>query len=723
MPIVRRFQARPSLAELTAVSGVVIVDEPPAIAANAAPFGNTVCLGEFEDGPFNVVTQILSSRDMPRIFGGFGYDYAGQVHKYASAVQSGGVEPFNGSGYVQLARLPFGKLSICRVDTSVGQVSLAPLAYVQASGKLAPFVLDNGLTFIWERDGSAKTATFAATAAVKDGTGITYPTSFAGGEQLTVSLNGTATTVTFQAGDTTLANIIARINATFGFTFASSNAGQLRLTSNVKGTGSNVTVTVNATATALGLNGTAVNGTGDAANITALTFNEFFTKVNAVDSGSRASQASDGTLRIVSKTGSTGTARTLNGTANAALGFVNQTGLAITTAALRSDTLVPAGTRLGPDEAEETLVVTMQSVTSPRGSTATLVLKVRPALDTGGFAGATTDSVSDILDKPGGQEWTVTNPLALSVALTASQLDARYATALAATVGTSNDTTKKLNAAVSARQSDAIRTGIQSNAIATSNGGHFDRRGFVCPPNGTSAQTAIGATAPSVGAYRDESVSYAVGGVRALMSELLDGGYVTETSPEIIRHPDTFLASRYSSLGAGLNPAQYPENSALRFSQTTFPGLEAAASTWDVETYKAFKAAGVCGAQFDSSTGLVFGDGVTSVDPLAEPTRVNISRRSLAGVIGDTCAGFAGVQVKRQATPDRIDDIRTGIEGFLRSLVPPTGQVVEEFNVSSNPGDAPGITEFTVAASQLASMDTILFNLKVAPGAAELTRA
>lgn len=720
MPLTRRFDRRPSVAILLAVAGVVLVDEPPPVAANAAAFGNVVVVAELEDGPFNVVTPILTARDFPRIFGGLGYDYGGVKYKYACARQSGGTEPFNGNGYVQTARLPFGKLSLCRVDTSVGSVSISPRAYVQGT-KTAPFLLDDAQTFIWERDSVTRTATFNATAAVKDGSGGVF-TGLVGGEQITITLNGAATTVTFQAGDNTQGLIITRINTAFGFTFASNNAGQLRLTSNVKGTGSQVVVTTSATATTLGLNSTPVNGTGDAVNIAQLTAAEFTTKVNAVDSGSAGTVAPDGTLRIVSKTGGTGTIRVLAGTGNAGLGFTNGTGGAITTAALRADVTINAGTRCGPDATDPTLLVVMQSTPVAKGSTATTVLKVRPAVDTGTYAGASAASVTTLFDFPGDQEWSVTNTAVTIAAMTAAQLDSAYLTAIAATLGTSQDNTRKLNGIVSARQSNAIRAAVLSNAVGASAAGHYNRRGFLSPPNGTTAQGAIAAAAPGVGAYRSQKGTYHPGGIRCVLQELIDGAYVTAAAPEIVRHADTFAASRFSVLGAGQNPAQHPVNEDYRFDQTTFPGLELAAATWDLNTYAAFKAAGVMAAQFDSTTGVIFGDGVTTVDPAVDPARVNVSRDSLAGLIGDTCADFAGIQVKRQATPERIDDTRTSIEGFLDTLKPPRGEVISDYLIGTNAGDTPGITEFTIAASQVSSMDTILFNLKVGPNAVALTR-
>jgi hypothetical protein len=62
--------------------------------------------------------------------------------------------------------------------------------------------------------------------------GGVYPTTFAGGETLTIGFDDSANfTVTFLVGDQSLAQVIAEINAANpGLTYADANAGQLRLT-------------------------------------------------------------------------------------------------------------------------------------------------------------------------------------------------------------------------------------------------------------------------------------------------------------------------------------------------------------------------------------------------------------------------------------------------------------------------------------------------------------
>ncbi len=112
----------------------------------------------------------------------------------------------------------------------------------------------------------------AATAAQLDGSGATYPTSFVGGETLLVTIDVTALTVTFVAGETTLVKILARINSEAALqglatpVATDDGGGQARLTSPTVGTTSIVNVTGGTGRAALGLAITSVAGTNSQPN-------------------------------------------------------------------------------------------------------------------------------------------------------------------------------------------------------------------------------------------------------------------------------------------------------------------------------------------------------------------------------------------------------------------------------------------------------------------------
>lgn len=95
----------------------------------------------------------------------------------------------------------------------------------------------------------------------------TYPTNFVGGETLTMQIDRTVATVTFQAGDQSLAQVITRINGVFGpligINVASDVTNHLGLTSKQFGTGGRIYINAGSplVLTALGLTiGTFVRG-------------------------------------------------------------------------------------------------------------------------------------------------------------------------------------------------------------------------------------------------------------------------------------------------------------------------------------------------------------------------------------------------------------------------------------------------------------------------------
>lgn len=715
MTFIRRFAAMPSVAILLAVSGVVIVDTPPPRPAQAAAFGAIAIVGEFEDGPFNTPTQLLQANDWPTIFGGLGYTYGGLKNRYACAKRSGGSEDWNGNAYLQSTRLRFAGVTIVRVDASIGAVVLTPRAHLQGTVK-APFNIAPGQTFIFTPNGGGPvTATFAGTAAAVTGAGGTF-TSFAGGEVLPIGLDGNSSIdVTFQPGDTSLAAIITRINTVLGAMVASNASGQLKITSTRFGTGSRVVIGASAAATTLGLAVGTQIGTGDAVDLAATTLAEVKAKVEAASAAVAVSQGSAGFPRLASKTGGSGTIAIGAGTANAALGFT--TGQSAT-AALAADVSIPAGTRVtaGTDASR---VVTMQTTTALKGSTDAVTLRVRPAVDDGSYAGQAIGTLTTLEDRPADGEWSVTNLAAVSAALTAAQLDALYLTAIDATVGIGNDVTRTLSGIVSARTSAAIRARVRQNAIDTSAGGHQGRRAFVCPPNGTTAAVGLGASAPGVGPYRAEQLSYEIGGVRCFVQELIDGGY--STTGVYIRHPDVMMAARWSRLPPGYNPGQFPEDPVDQWDKATFLGLEPVAQGWDLTTYAAFKAAGINAVEYDKDTGIGFAEGLTSVDPATDPARTTIARKTLADFIADSCAALAKFQVKRQGTTSRREQQRMAYQGFLNTLV---GDVVDTYALTLTTSGLPtGVIRWDFAVNPIQSDDVIVFNLSVGPGAVELARS
>ena len=232
MTIKRLFTSDPGLAELTSVSAIVVIDNAPPITPLGAGTGTLCCVGEFERGPIKTPTEILTPADLERVFGGLGWPIAGNTHAGPVAQQSGGNEPWNGSGFIALANKSYNRLVVQRVDTSCGTIDLERLACLTFGA--GPFQANNGDQIVLELDGGPTTtsATVDAFAAVIDAVGGVFPLVSPGGKSLIWAWDDQdPITVTLADTDVLLADVIARINGRLAVTLASNNGGQLRASS------------------------------------------------------------------------------------------------------------------------------------------------------------------------------------------------------------------------------------------------------------------------------------------------------------------------------------------------------------------------------------------------------------------------------------------------------------------------------------------------------------
>jgi hypothetical protein len=150
-------------------------------------------------------------------------------------------------------------------------------------GTAAPSRLDPGDTLVFAIDGGGdETATFDAARAFRTGAGAAVG-GFVGGETLTLILDndGITQTITMQAGDITVALVIARINSELEGGHAEISGGQIRIYSDTYGTDSDVDITGGTGRAAMGLAIGDTAGTGDVANIRAVTALEIQTVVVA----------------------------------------------------------------------------------------------------------------------------------------------------------------------------------------------------------------------------------------------------------------------------------------------------------------------------------------------------------------------------------------------------------------------------------------------------------
>jgi hypothetical protein len=291
---IRRFLVDPGDDVLLEIESVNILDLNPPASISGIGTGTCIIAAEFENGPYNSVVELLSGDDLKNTFGSLGYTYQGVVGNYPCAVQRSAdatltPETWNGNGFVQLSGKKFARLLAVRADTSVGAVQFTRHASVTGVGQFS-YMLQPGQHLDLDLNDPATNyvTTFTATAATVTAIGGVYPTTFAGGESLTLGYdNGTDFTVFFQAADQSNAQVVARINTFAGFAFADLNAGQLRLTGRQLGNAAAVRVVSGSAGvlTKLGLTAATTIGTGNVGDILAVTNNELAAAVNTTLTG------------------------------------------------------------------------------------------------------------------------------------------------------------------------------------------------------------------------------------------------------------------------------------------------------------------------------------------------------------------------------------------------------------------------------------------------------
>lgn len=740
---VRKFTADPGLDVLLQIEAVNILDLTPPDSITAVGAGKVLLVGEFENGPYGVPTDVLSATDVQTTFGGVGYigGALSQANnpcariRYADGAIVG--ETWNGNGLIQLSGKKFSALQLCRVDTSVGSVQFSNLPFLLGASAFR-HVLAAGQVLALDLGAGQVSATFAATAATVTGVGAGTPAGFVGGETLTIGYDDINArpnfTVTFLAGDTTVDLCVARINLYAGFAFADKSGIQLRLTGRQLGTGGQVRIISGSAGVLAALNLTAAttSGTGDAANIAQVTPAEIKTKVEAAIAGTLVDTLSDGTLRISATAAATITVGT-NTTATA-LGFVAGTTAAKTTP---TSGLIPAGTIItnATPVATKTFVTTQDIAFGASGvtvggvgvsSTGPWSVPVRHAADDGTgiiAAAAYLNTVSSTTPIVTGS-FSVTNAQATSAALNETQIDAAYQTALNATLDPSS-ASSDVNIVYSARQSNAVRNALRANALTASAGGCLGRIAIVRPPLGTPKAAAKSTTsAPGVGAYRDQRVIYVWPGVNTTVPVLalvgLTGGTGFTADGSVDVGADGFLASVMSQQQPEQNPGEQTDYLVAVNGLDTQARAQSKASPLLVADYTAFKKAGICALRMDAGVP-VFQSGVTSVDPTASPSLVNINRRRMADYVEDSIAIFAKKYGKKVNTQARRKAFAGQIRSFLSGLLSakqPAAQRIAGFTVDAVTANTPdtlaaGLFRVIVNVRTLSTMDFIVIQATV----------
>jgi hypothetical protein len=726
---IRRFTFDPGDTVLLNIESVNILDLNPPGAIAGVGAGVVLLVGEFENGPFNTPTQVANSVDLQNHWGTLGFTYGSIPANFPCAVQRSPdaaitPEPWNGNGFVALNGKQFASLLVCRADTSVGSVAFTRLAYLTGNA-LFTYPLHTGTILALDVGAGPTSATFTGVAAVVTAVGGVYPTTFTGVESLTLGYDGVPNfTVFFQAADQTELQVIARINQFAGFAFATNSAGQIRLTGIQAGTGGQVRVVAaspNSVLTQLGLTVGNTAGTGNVANIAAVTFQEVDTIVELAIANTLVEQDSSGALRI-SNVGTPGTG-TITVTAATTADAVNVLGFAVgatNSAATGVAGTLPAGTVVG-NAALSQLFVTMQDVTVTAASAGPYNVKVRPAPDDGTGTVLNAGLAVVVRDAPDLGAFSVTNGSPLGAALTEAQLDAAYVNAINATTGI-NGIAKTTNIIWAARHSNAVRRALRSNALFASANGCQGRMACVSPPLNTPPSIAQSVVAdPGVGAYRSERVVYCYVGANVFVPLIaqrgLAGGTGFTATGNVDVTSDGWMASILSQLPPEENPGQdTPFTSAIN-------GIELGANVqgFSMANYQTFKSLGIAALRMDTDNGIaIFQSGVTSVDPLVNAGLVRIARRRMADYIQDSIAVFTSGFGKKLGTFRRKKAIAGAINSFLGTLLGannPGSQRIDGYtpakDVTTPDESGLGLFRLLVLVRTLTSLDSIVIATQI----------
>ncbi len=728
MSFTRRYSSDPGLAELAKIEGVVIIDNDPPPTGAGGTTGFVTVVGEFEDGPYNIPTELLSGADFQNQFGGFGFTYDGIVSNNPCARSrnaDGALAPeyWNGNAFIACASKKFRKLAVVRVDTSVGSVQFTRRASILGNSKLQ-WDLATTQQLTLDIGAGAVSAIFTAVNGSLVSAAQTYPTGFVGGEKMVIVVDENTpqqigpTTLTFLAGDTTQSAIIARINLTFGFVLAVANSGTVtRLDGRVRGTNGNVRVVSQdaGVGTALGWSTVAAAGTGNVTNIDAVTFAEVKTVVEAAIAGTTVERTPSGLLRI-----SANTAPTIVATAATTaddLGFIEGTA---GTAAAGLDGSLPAGTRVRNGSGTEW--VTCQALTIKANTAGPYSVKVRPALDDGtvGVGAAGAVSVLPFALELGA--FSVTNSLALSAALTEAAIDAAYLAALVPTLSP-NRVTAKSDLFICARQSNAVRQAGRQNAVEASNAGFTGRKFVMRPPLGTTTRAMARSTVaqPGSGVYRSDRVVYSFPGAAIFLPQIasrgLAGGAGFTADGIIDVGFDSFEAACTSQVNPEENPGQ------ITATMLAVLGVERGnpdVQDMSMDDYVAFKAAGIAALFMEDGVATIE-SGVVNVDPATFGNLKNIARRRMADYVQDSLATALKPFIKKLATRERRAQCLGVVEEFLLGLAAvgnKTAQRIDSYQVDGKSGNtiealARGIFRIIVRVKTLNSLDVIVLDCTI----------
>lgn len=727
---IRRFTTDPGIATTLAIEGIVIIDRDPVSSVQGEGTGFVTCVGEFEDGEYNVPLRHSTGDDLARDRGGFGFVYEGLVScnpcaRQRSADGALNLEYWNGNGFVALVNKKFAELASVRVDTSVGAVTFTRIPSVLGNNN--PFWdLETGQTLSVDPGSGPLVATFTGVAALMTSAPGAYPPapSIAGKSvTLVIDLGSTGqigpVAVYFQLTDTTQAAVVSRINSFLGYTGAVvAGGGVTTIVGRVKGTAGHVQVTaIHAdVATATGLSVSVANGTGNVASIDAVTFAEAKSIIEAAVAGTRVERNETGQIRIDSTSG----AFVVVGNVSTALAFGFPLGTTFTNVGI--DSTIPAGTRVRDVALNEWVTAITTAVKATVAGPYTI--KIRPALDNGTSVAVLAGAVNAVpFPIPEAGAFTVLNALPIGAALTEAAIDAAYVAAMLTTLNSNLDTAKT-DIIVSARQSNAVRNALRNNALDASTESLSGRVAVIRPPLGTTRAIALGNSQPGVSVYRSQNVGYAFPGAATFVPQIavrgLSGGAGFTADGIISTGFDMWAASIMSQLLPEEDPGQLtPYANLIVGFELNNPDV----ADMKLADYINFKAAGIMALRFAEGSPIIQ-SGVTSVLPSLQEALAPMNRRRFSYFIEDSLAAGLSQYSKKLATRARRAEVYSVVQAFLaelKSVGNDAAQRIEDFSIDAKSPNTPqslarGIFRMQIKVRMIATLLDIVLDVTTGAG-------
>lgn len=668
----RRYAAYPSLAVLTQIEGIVIIDSPQPGPIQGVGVGTVAMVGEFPDQTFatNVVNGVVT-----------GNPQAVQVFTTKDMIQkTGGFDPTlgdfgqsGGNGWVELSGKQFSALVLVPVCllTSAGTLSnnatrmyrLLPGCVNATGGSLnaGPIVPIQGYTVPVttqfndvsnHRANSAGPVTFTALGAYGsgvDGVGAASTTGAATQVFTSAGSNFQATganALGVQVGDILVVG--SSVGGTVILSTGSATVGQFRVTAVASAT----TLTVEA------MNGN-ITLTYNAAGFTAQPW--------------RLHHASDAD--------------------SGAVGSGTASGYTIPTRALDATVASSAGapTALSPQVAVSS---TADTSWLPNNGLTMLVQK-----------GTTVGPVYIA-------NMTASNPASNS------DMDAAYVAGIQA-LSSASTPANSVNIAFTARHSQVIHNNTQTFVDSASAIG-IGRVACISPPLSIASVSVTelqvlgpsSAFSTSCQAIRDERIFYSwpplqtfVPAASGIPLKGSDGSTVTNGQL------DTFACGWLAAVCSNINPENNPGQAAQPVPTVMSPVLGYARGVIPPQEadYVQFRASGICASRLDATVGPIFQSGVTSS---LTNGQTNINRRRMADYIEDSIASALAPLSKLPLTISLQDDMVTESDAFMNQLLSPNNPAAQRIN-SYSIDDQSGNT----ATQEAAGVFVIIYNVRMLPTA------